>query len=113
MFWINFLSLCAERGLSPNAVAAECGIKSSGTVTGWKNGSIPRQSVLLKIADYFDCTIGDLLGETKMPITKSDEHKSNPVNSDLNREELKRLIDRLTDQEVSDTLADVKKKILG
>jgi transcriptional regulator with XRE-family HTH domain len=53
MFWDTFSELCAEVGESPNAVAAKCGVKSSGTVTGWKNGAKPRPAVLRKIAAYF------------------------------------------------------------
>lgn len=53
MFWDVFSSLCAEKGVSPNTVAATIGCKSTGTVTGWKNGAIPRNSVKLKLANYF------------------------------------------------------------
>ena len=54
MFWETFVFLCSERGESPNAVAEMCGVKSSGTVTGWKKGAIPRAAVLRRIADYFN-----------------------------------------------------------
>lgn len=53
MFWDVFSSLCVENGVSPNTVAAAIGCKSTGTVTGWKNGAIPRNSVKLKLANYF------------------------------------------------------------
>lgn len=33
MFWNNFEALCAEKGVSYNAAAADVGVKSSGTVT--------------------------------------------------------------------------------
>lgn len=53
MFWDVFSSLCAEKGVSPNTVAAAIGCKSTGTVSGWKNGAVPRNSVKLKLANYF------------------------------------------------------------
>lgn len=53
-FWRKYVHSCNSVGKSPNHVAEEIGIKSSGTVTGWKNGAKPRPSVLLKIANYFD-----------------------------------------------------------
>lgn len=66
MFWDNFLLLCDRVGKSPNAVAAEIGFKSSGTVTGWKDGTIPYERNLKKIADYFGVTVEYLLtGEQK------------------------------------------------
>lgn len=64
MFWESYLKLCNSVNKAPNVVAAEVGIKSSGTVTGWKNGVTPRDSVLSKLADYFGCTTSELLGET-------------------------------------------------
>ena len=65
MFWTNFVKLCAESGVAPNVVAAKCGVKSTGTVSGWKKGAIPRESIMLKIADYFGVTVAELLEENK------------------------------------------------
>ena len=53
MFWQKFIELCRKVDKSPNAVAAEIGIKSSGTVTGWNNGSKPRPSIIAAICEYF------------------------------------------------------------
>lgn len=71
MFWTNYVRLCYEVGKSPNQVAEECGVKSSGTVTGWKNGAIPRPSVLKKIAEYFSVSVDDLLIENEKPASVS------------------------------------------
>ena len=50
MFWNNFEALCAKKGVSYNAAAADVGVRSSGTVTGWKNGAKPRGPVLKRLA---------------------------------------------------------------
>lgn len=63
MFWENYLLLCGSVGKSPNAVASEIGIKSSGTVTGWSNGAIPRKSVIFKLCRYFDVTEDQLFSD--------------------------------------------------
>lgn len=63
MFWENYLQLCNKVGKSANAVAAEIGFKSSGTVKGWKDGKIPYERNLKKIADYFGVTVDDLIGD--------------------------------------------------
>lgn len=78
MFWDNFLFYCNQKGVSPNAAASDVGVKSSGTVTGWKNGAIPRKAVLKRLADYFEITIEDLTGEQneKSPAKKSEGHTS-------------------------------------
>lgn len=77
MFWDNFVLLCNQVGKSANAVAAEIGFKSSGTVTGWKEGKIPYERNLRKIADYFGVTVDDLIGDdaakTKKPTAQGDE----------------------------------------
>ena len=64
MFWNVYAHLCAKAGKAPNVVAREvCGVKSTGTVTGWKNGAVPRNGVLAKLADYFGVTVEELTGE--------------------------------------------------
>ena len=62
MFWDVFVSLCADNGTSPNGVAKEIGA-SSGAVTFWKQGKIPHNATLLKIANYFGVTPDYLLGK--------------------------------------------------
>lgn len=72
MFWDNFVRLCNQAGKYPNTVAAEVGVKSTGTVTGWKNGANPRQTVLLKLADYFGVSVDYLLNGEKENAPGSD-----------------------------------------
>lgn len=64
MFWDNFVFYCNQKGVAPNVAAAAVGVKSSGTVTGWKNGAMPRQSILRKLADYFEISVEMLLNAT-------------------------------------------------
>lgn len=66
MFWETLSNLCNERGVSPNGVCAELGL-SNATATKWKNGAIPRQSTLRKIADYFGVSVSYLLGVVDDP----------------------------------------------
>ena len=57
MFWSRYVALCDKIGKAPNVVAAEIGVKSSGTVTGWKNGAKPRDGVLQKLSAYFGVSV--------------------------------------------------------
>ena len=66
MFWNNFVNLCNNKGKSPNGVCAELGY-STAIATKWKNGSIPRDTTLKKIASYFNVTVDYLLGKTDTP----------------------------------------------
>lgn len=63
MFWERFREECILIGKKPNPVAKELGV-SSGTVTGWKNGAVPKPEMLSKIASYFDVSVDYLMGET-------------------------------------------------
>lgn len=62
MFYANFISLCNAIGKSPSAVAVLLGFKKS-TVTRWKNGSIPTDSNIKRIADYFNVTVDALVSK--------------------------------------------------
>lgn len=62
MFWENYIMLCKGVNKSPNKVANEIGC-SSGSVTAWKNGRIPKWGTLSKIAEYFGVTPDSLIGQ--------------------------------------------------
>lgn len=67
MFWERFYLMCTLHGTKPNAVAKEIGI-SSGIITKWKTaGTLPNGESLVKIADYFSCSVDYLLGRTDNP----------------------------------------------
>lgn len=79
MFWENFVDLCSQNGTSPNAVAAELG-KSSGSVTAWKNGAVPRETTLKKIAEHFSVTVDRLVyGQKEKPTPVSESGSVNVV----------------------------------
>ncbi len=62
MFWDNYVSLCADRGMSPNGVARRLRI-ASGTVSEWKKGRVPQNATLRKLADFFGTEPEALLSE--------------------------------------------------
>lgn len=64
MFWEKFIGLCSGKGLKPNRVAAELGI-SSGSVTKWKNGSVPSTENMRRLAAYFGVTVDWLTGNSQ------------------------------------------------
>ena len=73
MFWENFVSLCDEKKISPNAVCEALGL-SNATATKWKRGAMPRNATVQAIADYFDVPVERLFSsETKKSPSVSDE----------------------------------------
>ena len=63
MFYDNFVKACNLHNKAPSAVAIDIGI-SKATVTGWKNGSMPSDATLRKLADYFGVSPEELTGST-------------------------------------------------
>ncbi|ADU27876.1 helix-turn-helix domain-containing protein [Ethanoligenens harbinense] len=66
-FFDIYKQLCRQSGFSPNAVAKELHI-SSGTVTKWKNGSMPSAEKLRAIAEHFHVTTDYLLTGADGPL---------------------------------------------
>lgn len=65
MFYDTFLYLCNQHGISPSAAVVDMGFQKS-VATRWKNGTVPRDANLMKVADYFGVTTDYLLsGEIK------------------------------------------------
>lgn len=62
MFWDNFYLLCQKINKKPLNVVSELGI-SSGSITKWKNGTLPRGETLSKLASYFGVSVDYLLGK--------------------------------------------------
>jgi transcriptional regulator with XRE-family HTH domain len=98
MFWNTLVELCNNKGVSPNFVAKELGI-TSGTVTSWKKGGIPRDTTLRKIADYFGVSVAYLLDVVDDPDPKAlhDPDKKDPHL----RYKLMETLGELTEEELS------------
>lgn len=93
MFWTRFINLCAKIGEAPNTVAAKCGVKSTGTVSGWKNGAMPRYSILLKLSEYFGVSYAYLIGE---------ENENKPAPSNGNELDIEKIINSMTRDQLVD-----------
>lgn len=74
MFFDKYSELCKKKGKTPTGVAIELNV-SRATVNYWKNGNVPKQDTLIKIANYFNVSVDYLLGNEKQknPVTDSDE----------------------------------------
>ncbi len=52
--------------VKPTVVSKSIGL-SDAIPTKWKNGAIPKAEILLKLGEYFDCSVDYLLGRTENP----------------------------------------------
>ena len=64
MFWKKLVELCNQHQTTPTTVVHELKI-GTGCVTKWRNGSIPRDTTLKKIADYFQVSPDYFTDKTK------------------------------------------------
>ena len=81
MFFPNYMTLCARKGVFPTKVAEACGFTAA-SYTGWSRGAIPRRSSLQKIADYFGVTVDELLGELPDRFTSSAENQTSEISQE-------------------------------
>lgn len=79
-FYKRYESLCAERSMKPQNPEMQkiCGV-TSGSISGWKNGSSPKIEVLCRLATYFDVSTDYLLGlsevrNPKVLVLSEEEH---------------------------------------
>ena len=80
MFFTRYENLCKSQKKTTTGVAAELGIAKS-TVAYWRanNTVIPKQDVLLKIADYFKVSVDYLLGNSvEAHLDKATSNASKP-----------------------------------
>jgi transcriptional regulator with XRE-family HTH domain len=101
MFKQNFVNICAKRGVAPTVVLKEIGI-SHATFSNWTDESVPRQTTIVKIANYFGITPEELLrGPTEKPSAPAEP----PQPIDPLTDEFLELIDQLTLKELRELKA--------
>ena len=99
MFWNIFCNLCTQKGISANKAAKELNI-SSGSITNWKNGTIPQNAKLKKIAEYFGVTIEYLLGKENAESNKNTNEEALLLSAYLKADEsIKKSVRKLLDIE--------------
>lgn len=107
MFWKNFIHYCNLKNVKPNQVTRSIGM-SNAAATDWKNGAVPRDTTLQKVADYFGITTEDLLREpTEKPSAPAETSPSLPPLAP----EFYELLNQMTLQELAELKAHMEEKI--
>lgn len=105
----NFKRICNDRGTTPTAVLKELGVATS-KVTMWNNGSLPKQDMLVRLAQHLGCSVMDFFADddTIHPMTTEDT-------LDEDEKELVRIfrsLDRRSKHEFMSTAYDFEKRVL-
>lgn len=141
-FYNRYLEACADRNVSPSFVAEAAGLSRAAS-SGWKKGALPSDANLNKLAKYLEIPVSEFLKcddimernhqkEIKERAEReafeenngmSEDKKITATNGDgididvsklhSDKEELKKLVDRLTPEEVAHYIDDIRRKILG
>lgn len=93
MFYNRLKELCKNKGTSVTAMSKELGL-SSGNVTNWKNGRLPKTAIMIQIANYLNVSVDYLMGETeeqKKPLVNNDEELTDYLQELKDREEMRML----------------------
>lgn len=91
MFYKRFIELCNSRGVTPSYVGLQVGV-SKAAVSGWKNGSSPRDTQIKKIADYFGVN-EEYFSEEALETEKA------PMPNDIGEENILRMYRSLSTEE--------------
>lgn len=71
MFYDKFVTLCAQKGITPNKAANEIGFDRT-SVSKWKkSGFTPQSKTLVKIAQYFGVDVRELVSTTDITATEA------------------------------------------
>ena len=102
MFYKRFIELCNSRGVTPSYVGLQVGV-SKAAVSGWKNGSSPRDTQMKKIADYFGVPVSYFSEEAP-----EEKEKASALNEKV--EAIMKVYDMLTPENkerFSDSLSEI------
>lgn len=86
MFYQRLHKICKENGTTVTRMVKDLGL-SSGNLTNWKNGRLPKTEIALKIANYLNVTVHYLMGEENAPLRfiRGGEEIDNAINNVLDK----------------------------
>ncbi|MDL2301823.1 helix-turn-helix domain-containing protein [Lachnospiraceae bacterium OttesenSCG-928-D06] len=58
----NLKRICTERGTNPTTLCKELGLSTS-KVSAWYGGSLPKQEVMVQLAEKLECSVMDFFAD--------------------------------------------------
>ena len=65
----NLKRICKARGTTPTAIMKKWGLSTS-KVSAWYKGSLPKQEVLIRLAEELNCSVMDFFADEEDLIEK-------------------------------------------
>ena len=72
MFYENFSTICKERDIAPSALLRKMNVSTS-KLDLWKNGSLPKQEMLARLAEELKCSVADFFDDEVHLFYKSEQ----------------------------------------
>lgn len=66
MFADNLNKICQMRGTTLTGVIKDMGLSTS-KVSRWNNGSLPKEDMMIRLAQYLNCSVQDFFSDTLEP----------------------------------------------
>ena len=112
-FHENLKRICNAKGTTPTAVLREMGVATS-KIAAWNKGNLPKQEMLVRLADYLGCTVMDFFWDEEdekrlMGNAHTIEEPENEDESDILR--LYRSLSRRDKHEFMAMVYDFEKRI--
>lgn len=89
-FHENLKRICTERGTTPTALLKRMGVVTS-KVTIWNNGGLPKEDMLLRLAEELGCSVMDFFADDESlkadVVTDDDEREVLRIFRTLGRRE--------------------------
>ena len=72
----NLKRICQLKGTNPTTLCKELGLSTS-KVSAWYNGSLPKQEIMIQLAQKLECSVMDFFADEEdllhAPVTPKDE----------------------------------------
>ena len=68
-FGDNLKRICKEKGTTPTAIMKKWGLSTS-KVSAWYEGSLPKQDMLVRLAEELDCSVMDFFADEEDLVEK-------------------------------------------
>ena len=65
----NLNRICKEKGTTPTALCKKLGVSTS-KVAAWNGGSLPKQEMMVKLAQELGCSVMDFLDDDEIDIIR-------------------------------------------